>query len=128
MKKFLIILCLLVPAVSFSQKAKANVVPDTCFTQQEIKDISFTIDSLWAVCDINDELIPEYKSLIEKQKEMIKLDSTQIDYQKQQTILLRENINLYVEKERITNKWYNNKYLWLGMGVVGGVFIDRLFK
>jgi hypothetical protein len=126
MKKFLIILCLLVPAVSFSQKAKT--VPDTCFTQQEIKDISFTIDSLWAVCDINDELIPEYKSLIEKQKEMIKLDSTQIDYQKQQTILLRENINLYVEKERITNKWYNNKYLWLGMGVVGGVFIDRLFK
>jgi hypothetical protein len=128
MKKLLIILCLLVPAVSFSQKSKANVVPDTCFTQQEIKDISFTIDSLWAVCDINDELIPEYKSLIEKQKEMIKLDSTQIDYQKQQTILLRENINLYVEKERITNKWHNNKYLWLGMGVVGGVFIDRLFK
>jgi hypothetical protein len=128
MKKFLIILCLLIPAISFSQKAKAKVVPDTCFTQQEIKDISFTIDSLWAVCDINDELIPEYKSLIEKQKEMIKLDSTQIDYQKQQTILLRENINLYVEKERITNKWYNNKYLWLGMGFIGGVFIDRLFK
>jgi hypothetical protein len=126
MKKFIIILCLLVPAVSFSQKAKT--VPDTCFTQQEIKDISFTLDSLFAVCDINDELIPEYKSLIEKQKEMIKLDSTQIEYQKQQTILLQENINLYVEKERITNKWYNNKYLWLGMGFVGGVFIDRLFK
>jgi hypothetical protein len=128
MKKFLIILCLLVPAISFSQKAKGKVVPDTCFTQQEIKDISFTIDSLWAVCDINDELIPEYKSLIEKQKEMIKLDSTQIAYQKQQTSLLQENINLYVEKERITNKWYNNKYLWLGMGFVGGVFIDRLLK
>ena len=126
MKKFIIILCLLVPAVSFSQKAKT--VPDTCFTQQEIKDISFTLDSLFAVCDINDELIPEYKSLIEKQKEMIKLDSMQIEYQKQQTVLLRENINLYVEKERITNKWYNNKYLWLGMGFVGGVFIDRLFK
>jgi len=128
MKKFLIILCLLVPVISFSQKAKAKSVPDTCFTQQEIKDISFTIDSLFAVCDINDQLIPEYKSLIEKQKEMIKLDSTQIEYQKQQTILLRENINLYVEKERITNKWYNNKYLWLGMGFVGGVFIDRLLK
>jgi hypothetical protein len=128
MKKFLIILCLLAPAISFSQKSKAKTVPDTCFTQQEIKDISFTIDSLFAVCDINDELIPGYRSLIEKQKEMIKLDSTQIEYQKQQTILLRENINLYVEKERITNKWYNNKYLWLGMGFVGGVFIDRLLK
>jgi site-specific DNA-adenine methylase len=128
MKTFLIILYLLVPVVSFSQKAKAKTVPDTCFTQQEIKDISFTLDSLFTVCDINDELIPEYKSLIEKQKEMIKLDSMQIEYQKQQTVLLRENINLYVEKERITNKWYNNKYLWLGMGFVGGVFIDRLFK
>jgi site-specific DNA-adenine methylase len=126
MKKFLIILCLLVSAFSFSQKAK--VVPDTCFTQQEIKDISFTLDSLFAVCDINDELITEYKSLIEKQKEMIKLDSMQIEYQKQQTVLLRENINLYVEKERITNKWYNNKYLWLGMGFVGGIFIDQLLK
>jgi hypothetical protein len=126
MKTFLIILCLLVPVVSFSQKSKT--VPDTCFTQQEIKDISFTLDSLFAVCDINDELIPEYKSLIEKQKEMIKLDSMQIEYQKQQNVLLRENINLYVEKERITNKWYNNKYLWLGMGFVGGIFIDQLLK
>ena len=126
MKTFLIILCLLVSAFSFSQKSKT--VPDTCFTQQEIKDISLTLDSLFAVCDINDELITEYKSLIENQKEMIKLDSMQIEYQKQQTVLLRENINLYVEKERITNKWYNNKYLWLGMGFVGGVFIDRLFK
>jgi hypothetical protein len=111
---------------SFSQKAKT--VPDTCFTQQQIKDISFTIDSLFAVCDINDELIPEYKSLIAQQKEMIKLDSIKMEYQLQQNILLRENINLYVEKERITNKWYNNKYLWLGMGFIGGIFIDQLLK
>lgn len=117
---------MLIPAISFSQKAK--VVPDTCFTQQQLKDISFTIDSLYIICDINDELIPEYQKLVGQQTEMIRLDSLQIEYQKKQIGLLQENISLYVEKERMTNKWYNNKYLWLGMGFVGGVFIDRLLK
>ena len=126
MKKLIIILCLLIPAISFSQKAKT--VPDTCFTQQQLSDISFTLDSLFIVCDINEQLIPEYQKLVATQAEMIRLDSVQIELQKQQTSLLQENINLYVEKERITNKWYNNKYLWLGMGFVGGVFIDRLLK
>jgi hypothetical protein len=126
MKKLIIILCLLIPAISFSQKAKT--VPDTCFTQQQLSDISFTLDSLFIICDINEQLIPEYQKLVATQAEMIRLDSVQIELQKQQTSLLQENINLYVEKERITNKWYNNKYLWLGMGFVGGVFIDRLLK
>jgi len=124
----LVLLGTLIAISSFSFSQKAKTVPDTCFTQQQIKDISFTIDSLFAVCDINDELIPEYKSLIAQQKEMIKLDSIKMEYQLQQNILLRENINLYVEKERITNKWYNNKYLWLGMGFIGGIFIDQLLK
>ena len=128
MKKLIIILCLLIPAISFSQKAKAKTVPDTCFTQQQLSDISFTLDSLFIICDINEQLIPEYQKLVATQAEMIRLDSVQIELQKQQTSLLQENINLYVEKERITNKWYNNKYLWLGMGFVGGVFIDRLLK
>lgn len=128
MKKFLIILCLLIPAISFSQKAKGKVVPDTCFTQQQLNDISFTIDSLFIVCDINDQLIPEYQKLVGQQTEMIRLDSVQIELHKKQISLLQENISLYVEKERMTNKWYNNKYLWLGMGFVGGVFIDRLLK
>jgi hypothetical protein len=128
MKKLIIILCLLIPAISFSQKAKTKTVPDTCFTQQQLSDISFTLDSLFIVCDINEQLIPEYQKLVATQAEMIRLDSVQIELQKQQTSLLQENINLYVEKERITNKWYNNKYLWLGMGFVGGVFIDRLLK
>jgi hypothetical protein len=126
MKKLIIILCLLIPAISFSQKAKT--VPDTCFTQQQLSDISFTLDSLFIICDINEQLIPEYQKLVATQAEMIRLDSVQIELQKQQTSLLQENINLYVEKERITNKWYNNKYLWLGIGFVGGVFIDRLLK
>jgi hypothetical protein len=128
MKKLIIILCLLIPAISFSQKAKTKTVPDTCFTQQQLSDISFTLDSLFIVCDINEQLIPEYQKLVATQAEMIRLDSIQIELQKQQTSLLQENISLYVEKERITNKWYNNKYLWLGMGFVGGVFIDRLLK
>jgi hypothetical protein len=122
MKKFLIILFLLVPVISFSQK-KAK--PDTCFTQQQIKDISFTVDSLFELSDINDEIISEQKIVIYNLKELIKLDSTQIDYHKQQTALLRQNIDLYVEKERITNKWYNNKYIWLSVGIVGSFVVTK---
>lgn len=123
MKTFIITLCLILPLNGFTQSP-----PDTCFTQEELQDISFTVDSLWEVCDINDQLIPEYKSLIQTQQEMIKLDSIQIEYQKQQAIILHENINLYIKKDRITNKWYNNKYIWMTMGFVGGVFIDRILK
>jgi hypothetical protein len=123
MKNFLIILYFLVPVISFSQKTKAKL--DTCFTQQQIKDISFTVDSLFELADINDEIIFEQKVVIRDLKELIKLDSTQIDYHKQQTALLRRNIDLYIEKERITNKWYNNKYLWLSMGVIGTFVVTK---
>ena len=65
--KYLIIV--LFPFLAFAQKTKAK--PDTCFTQQEISDISFVLDSLWAADDINNELITKYQKLSFQQDSLI---------------------------------------------------------
>ena len=126
MKLVLIILWLTISTNSYTQEI--ITVQDTCFTQLEIKDISKALDSLYVICDINDELILQYKSLISQQSQLIKLDSIQIESYTEQTILLKQNIEFYVAKERIANKWYNNKIVWLGLGVGTTILITRLTK
>ena len=69
MKKLLIIL--LFPLISFTQTKKQ--LPDTCFTQQELADISFVLDSLWTADDINNNLIKSYDTAFRTQSMLIKL-------------------------------------------------------
>jgi hypothetical protein len=66
MKRLLVIL--LFPIFAFTQTK-----PDTCFTQQEIVDISYTLDSLFALDSINTALIDKYVTLSKQQDELIKL-------------------------------------------------------
>jgi len=71
-----LIIILLFPVIAFSQKGKSK--PDTCFTQSELADISFVIDSLWVADDINNELIVKYRSLVKQQDSIAILDSMHI--------------------------------------------------
>ena len=96
MKKFIIIL--LFPIIGFSQK---TTTPDTCFTQQELADISFVLDSLWTADDINNNLIKSYDTAFRTQSMLIKLDSVQLQYKNNQIKLLQENIDLYVSREKL---------------------------
>jgi hypothetical protein len=126
MKKLLVIL--LLPVFCFTQ-----TIPDTCFTEQELLDISSTIDSLWAVDEINTEIIAKQQLIIKKQKSVMYLDSVQIVLQKQQVALLQTNINLYVEREkRLQPKWYDNKNIWFGLGIFttlgSGILINEILK
>jgi hypothetical protein len=123
MKKLLIILCFL-PLFSYGQ-----TMPDTCFTEEQILDISFTIDSLYEVCDINDQIIEEQKQLISDQKTLINLDSLQINYLTMQTKLLKTNIDLYVEREkRLQPRWYDNKAIWFSGGILSTILIFQVAK
>jgi hypothetical protein len=129
MKKLLIIL--LFPVFAFSQTKKAK--PDTCFTQQEILDISFMLDSLWSADDINNALIENYKILINQQDSLIKLDSVQLCQKDEQIALLNQNIELYIKREKsMQPKWYDKKGLWFGVGVLttlgSGILINQLIK
>lgn len=128
MKKFIIIL--LFPIIGFSQK---TTKPDTCFTQQELADISFVLDSLWVADDINNKLIESYDTLLNTQNTLIKLDSIQLQYKDTQIKLLQDNINLYVAREKLLQpKWYDKKGLWYGAGFLSalgaGILVNQLIK
>ena len=115
MKKLLVIL--LFPLCIFTQ-----TTPDTCFTEEELNDISNTLDSLWQVDDVNNEIIA-------KQKSIMYLDSVQIVMQKQQVALLQKNIDLYVEREkRLRPRWYDNKTIWFGSGILTSILIFQAVK
>ena len=122
MKRLLLIL--LFPISCFAQE-----VEDTCFTEQEILDISFTLDSLYKVIDIGDNIILEQEFLIEKQSKLIELDSVQLSYKTQQIELLQKNLNLYVEREkRLQPKWYDNKTIWFGAGILTSLLLFQIVK
>ena len=126
MKQLLVIL--LFPIFAFTQTK-----PDTCFTQQEIIDISYTLDSLFALDSINTALIDKYVTLSKQQTELINLDSLQIRYKDQQIALLQENVELYIRRERyLKPKWYEAKGLWFGMGIFttlgSGILINQILK
>ena len=106
---------------------------DTCFTQKQIHDISETLDSLYYTDSINNQLILQQSSLIQDLDHLIKLDSLQLEYKQQQITLLKNNINLYVERQkRLQPKWYDSKLLWFSGGIltttVTSIFIIQAIK
>jgi len=106
---------------------------DTCFTQEQIHDISETLDSLHYTDSINNQLISQQSSLIQDLEHLIKLDSLQHEYKEQQITLLKNNINLYVERQkRLQPKWYDSKLLWFSSGIltttVTSIFIIQAIK
>ena len=123
--KYLIIV--LFPFLAFAQKTKAK--PDTCFTQQEISDISFVLDSLWAADDINNELITKYQKLSFQQDSLIKLDSIQLVAKDKQIELLNRIIANYKQMEP---KFLDKKSVWFGFGFFAalgsGILINQAIK
>ena len=126
MKRLLIIL--LFPVFALTQTKL-----DTCFTQQEIIDISYTLDSLYALDSINNALIDKYIVLSKQQAALIKLDSLQLRYKDQQISLLQENVEIYIGRERyLKPKWYESKGLWFTAGILttlgSGILINEILK
>tara|TARA_R110002051_G_scaffold300965_1_gene368543 strand:- start:101 stop:481 length:381 start_codon:yes stop_codon:yes gene_type:complete len=106
---------------------------DTCFTQKQIHNISETLDSLYYVDSVNNQLVKQQSSLIQDLEYVIKLDSLQLEYKQQQINLLKNNIDLYVERQkRLQPKWYDNKLLWFSTGIltsaVTSIFIIQAVK
>jgi len=129
MKKLIIIL--LFPVIAFSQKGKSK--PDTCFTQSELADISFVIDSLWVADDINNELIVKYRSLVKQQDSIATLDSMHIAEQDTEIKLLKSNIELYKEQIKLMQpRWSDKKSIWYGFGFLSalgtGILVNQLVK
>lgn len=117
MKRLFIIL--LFPFVCYGQT-------DTCFTEEQIIDISYTIDSLYALDSINTEIIARYEEQVESYKQLVALDSVQLTYKNKQIELLKENVSLYVEREKyLKPRWYDHKAIWFTGGIVTAVFTGK---
>ena len=120
MKKIFIILYLW-PTLLFSQ------VADTCFTSTEIVQISETIDSLHYLDSVNNKIILEQEVLISDLEKVIKLDSIENLYLSQKNEFLDENIDLYIEREKLLQpKWYDKKGIWFGAGILTTLLTGKL--
>jgi hypothetical protein len=126
MKWLIYVLFTIICNVSFAQV-------DTCFTQKQIHQISETLDSLYYIDSVNNQLISQQSSLIEDLDHIIKLDSLQLNYKTKQINLLNSNIDLYVERQKkLEPKWHDNKLLWFTSGIltsaISSIFIIEAIK
>jgi len=120
MKKYFIII-LLWPMFLIGQES------DTHFTEDEIIAISETLDSLYYLDSINNEIISQQETLISELETIIKLDSIQLLYTDRKIELLNENINLYIEREKyLKPKWYDNKVIWFSGGILTTLLTGKM--
>lgn len=131
--KHILIIFVLISTFSFAQKTKKQSADTVCFTKQQAADISFVLDSLWMVDDLNNSLIGAYQKTIKKQDSLIALDS--IEIKKQDSIIhYQKGIVADLEKkiELMQPKWYDKKSVWFGFGFLSaigsGVLVNQLIK
>ena len=104
-------------------------ISDTCFTRQQVLDLSFTLDSIFYVDSINTKIIDEQKSIIQDYEHVIKLDSLQSQYKDKKIELLQNNINLYIEREKLlTPKWYQHRIISFGAGMATVLITSKLIN
>lgn len=119
--KYLIFLISLLISINVSSQNS-----DTCFTEQEVLDISFTLDSLYYLDSVNVKIIAEQKIIIKDQENLIRLDSLENDFKQKKISLLQDNITLYQQRERyfdlqlkqLQPKWYDHKAIWFASGII----------
>lgn len=110
MKRLCTIILLLFSLTVFTQT-------DTCFTQQEILNISNKIVELETKVNLQDDLVFDLKGQVRNYKTLASQDSTYVAYQKQEIMLLTKQINLYQDLYNQTKpKWYQSKVVWFISG------------
>jgi len=120
MKNIFIIL-IICPLISIGQLA------DTCFTSDEIIDISETLDSLYYTDSLNNKIITEQDNLISELETIIRFDSIELIYTNTKLELLKENIDLYIEREKhLRPKWYDHKAIWFSTGILTTLFTGKM--
>lgn len=119
------ILTLLLSIIIFYVNAQKQL-PDSCFTKKQVLDISFTLDSLYYIDSINNQIIREYKSIIHDHEIYNKLDSVIIAEKNIQLKTLRDVNGLYLAERIENNKWYNKNNFWFGVGVTITTIIFKI--
>lgn len=119
--KYLLFLILLLIGINVSSQNS-----DTCFTEQEVLDISATLDSLYYLDSVNVKIIEQQKYIIRDYENLSKLDSLENVFKQQKIILLQDNVTLYQQREqyfdlqlkKLQPKWYDHKAIWFAGGII----------
>ena len=91
----------------------------TCYTEEEEINIESFIQELEQKDSINVKLIESLNSTIYMYIQKNENDSLWLDLQEQKIKLLDNRVLLYNDLiKEVQPKWYENKWLWFGLGVV----------
>ena len=87
------------------------------------------MDSIFYVDSINTKIIDEQKSIIRDYEHLVKLDSLETQYKNKKIELLQNNINLYVEREKLLKpKWYQHRIIAFGAGMTTVLITSKLIN
>ena len=91
----------------------------TCYTPEEEQNIELHISTIEQDNKLNLEKIKELEDMIKLYDEKDKNSQVWLDLQMQKNKLLDEQIDLYNDLvKQVKPKWYENKWLWFGLGVI----------
>ena len=108
----------------------ATIISLNCFAQDTLRIPQTEIDEIIAVMDtlteqdsINNVLIEQQKIQIANYERLAIQDSMLLSFRSQQIILYNEQIKLYEEKSRLSDKWWNKRPFGFILGVTSTVLL-----
>jgi len=122
-KKLILILLLITPVWAFSQTHT--------FTEKEV----IKMDSLFQVYEQNDSLQKIEISILNNQltnyKKLHELDSLELHFMNEKTVLLNQRIDLYIDlTKELKPKWYNKPiiHFFLGAATIttSAIVLDKI--
>lgn len=117
---FVFILC------SFTTIAQKKQKLDTCFTKEEILDISFTLDSLEQINEHKDHIISKHILLDSLKEKRYWLLDDQYKHCISQRDTLQTTLTDYIQNHQLDEpKWYDNNLLYFIGGVLLTAFVLR---
>ena len=123
MKNLIIILMLLTPVWAFTQTHE--------FTEKEV----ITMDSLFQIHEQTDSIQKIEINLLNVQlsyyKKLSELDSLELHFMNEKTVLLNQRIELYIDlTKELSPKWYNKPAIHFFLGVAtittAAIVLDKI--
>lgn len=108
MKNLLLILCLVISVNSFSQ----TVLDSTKISNADLEEVFLAIDTLEQQDSIKAALIEDLNLQLNNYRTLSLQDSVIINFKDVQIGLLNEQIQLYDDRLKKVDKWYNKP--WVG--------------
>ena len=107
---------LFIISMIFSQN---SVCDGHCFSDEEVQTLRTSILELENADSVNLEIITNLENQIYIYTQKSINDSLWISLQKEKNDLLDQRILLYKDLvKEVEPKWYENRWLWFGMGIV----------